>query len=510
MASVADTPAGGRSDRGPAAAEGSAPRGGDRVGPRSRRSPPHSGEAAALRRPPNDRPPVGRARIGAILWPIATALVVAAIVFSRNADGFLHPVLFGEDGTQLFAFYDRERGFDAVLRSYAGYVSLVPNLLGWFVGALPLGQRPYALAAFAGVLAVAAFSTFVSRRFESVLPKIEARAAICVALAALPLGNFPLILCTMFSYMHLLWIAVLFALAQPPSARRSVASVAVETLLLAACLWSNPLSLALVPVYVWRAVQSARAAEDPARLRATVYFASLAVLGLAYQVLLVEHGAAMQGERPILAVLAASAVTLTDRVLAEAVVGLWWRLEIPSIALQLAIALPLAVFATHRLRTAPAAARRFALGLAFVLVAMTVLATYGRFERLAEFGEWGQRYTYVQRLAWITVLGLVVVEVVQRAGVARHGATEARIFPRQRALAFATALCAWALALHVANRGYYRTSREQGDRVVAFCRDAEAWRTDPGREPRDEFVLVEARRRIVLTRDDLAPAGPPR
>ena len=63
---------------------------------------------------------------------IALALVVPLLLFLKNPYMLLWPPLHAEDGTQMLAYYYCPRDPGSILRFYNGYVSLVPNAIGYF------------------------------------------------------------------------------------------------------------------------------------------------------------------------------------------------------------------------------------------------------------------------------------------------------------------------------------------------------------------------------------------
>src|SRR5215510_4480799 len=66
-------------------------------------------------------------------WTLALAalLVHLTLNFARGPGALLEPSLAFEDGRDIFAFYYNQRDPASVLRFYVGYISLVPNLIGY-------------------------------------------------------------------------------------------------------------------------------------------------------------------------------------------------------------------------------------------------------------------------------------------------------------------------------------------------------------------------------------------
>ena len=129
------------------------------------------------------------------------------------------PVLFGEDGTELFAYYLDQRGLGSILRSY-GRIHLFRCELSRMAGRGPCRwQRSHgALAVAAVVVSVLSLSLFTSSRFEGLIPRMRDRCVVCVCMTLVPVGSFALMTCTMFVGWHLLLVALLLLFAAPPAA----------------------------------------------------------------------------------------------------------------------------------------------------------------------------------------------------------------------------------------------------------------------------------------------------
>ncbi len=181
----------------------------------------------------------------------AAFLAHLTLNFARGPGAILDPALAFEDGRDVFAFYYAERDPASVLRFFAGYVSLLPNLLGYLTLALEPVAAALALRVLPWLLDAFALALFVLPPWRAVVPSDALRFAMSLALAVLPLQDFGMVSMTMYSLWSLLliqcWLAAL------PAPRRN-AWLALSVLVQCAAAWSNPLSLLLLPLYAARAL----------------------------------------------------------------------------------------------------------------------------------------------------------------------------------------------------------------------------------------------------------------
>ncbi|MEM7201719.1 MAG: hypothetical protein AAF628_15730 [Planctomycetota bacterium] len=410
-------------------------------------------------------------------------LGVATVLLLRNWDGVWSPVMFGEDGTHLFAHYLEHRAPSSILREYAGYISIAPNALGYAIGALPASWQPRVLTWTALLIATLALAMFAGPRFADLIADGRRRAALCVLAATLPYGNFALDQCTMFSLWHLLFALVLHSVAAPPRGWRAS---------LLHCAWalpgaaSHPLSLVLAPAWAARCWSARRRGDAPAQM----HFALLLGVTLAYPLLCVtpQPGAAASNGG-VLAVLWTTFEQLAVRVGAESMLGLRGRTWLAAEGLQalvwIAAVAPIAALAAGWPKLRPPE-RRAAAVLLGTVVLLTLATVIGRYDELRAVRDWGHRYTYLQRL----LLYGVVVAVL---GAALRGA------PRRARVACAALLVLHAGHLARRNATYYRTQPARGAQLQRFAGDVERWLADPA-DPRQEMLYSVGRRRIRVRR----------
>jgi hypothetical protein len=408
------------------------------------------------------------ARIGA-RWRAATWIVILAILVFRCGNALRYPVLFGEDGTHLFMFYMENRGLDSLFRAYAGYVSFAPNMMGWLIGTLPLVAQPFVLAGNAVLVSVMCFWLFSSERFAQVLPDLRLRCVACVGMALVPMGNFALVTCTMFVNWHLLLAVSLLALATPP---RTTFGRISEFGFVWLCLWTNPVSIVLLPIFLWRAL---RVSELPSLFDRGTYGA-YAVLVLLYQLLFVGTGGvndtpgSTSADATPLAVLDSTLQLGARRVMTEPFLGSAGRFALENAWSMMAYlpGLLVVLFVGMRYRELPIVTRRWVVGAGSLALGMTLAIAYARFDGWEGMLVWGHRYTYVQKLlVYLTVLVVMFSNLRRRLLVA--GAV----------LAHASLLAVLAGSDETFRLDYH-TDPATGQRVIKFVAEAARWRENPG------------------------------
>jgi hypothetical protein len=309
-----------------------------------------------------------------VLWWTHTALAAAMLPY--------------EDGTWLFARHFQEVRPSMWFDTWAGYVSVLPNVLASLLCLLPVPCVPHAFAATAVLLTWIALTCFLDPRFDSVAP-VRLRASIVVAWAWLPLSDWIVATSLMYSLLPaLLWLTlVLLRPAQP--GRPSLCECAFVVI----ATWSQPLAFALMPISV------SRLRERAARPIAVTHL----VAAVAYWFLGRVGGEPLHWERLALfpAYTAARvgyetfATTASKAGLVEAGRA-WVVLAVGGVVL-----LAVVVGASLAWRRWSATTRRFVLGLAWLFVTSIVAMLLLRDEGWEEL--WTHRYPLPARLALVAV-----------------------------------------------------------------------------------------------------------
>jgi hypothetical protein len=383
---------------------------------------------------------------------IALALVVALLLFLKNPYMLLWPPLHAEDGTQMLAYYYCPRDPGSILRFYNGYVSLVPNAIGFFSLRAPIELAPKLLALAPFLLTGACFLLPFLLRTGGPTSGAGTAVAASLLLAALPLGNADLVANTTYSFWNGLLALCLLALAPPPQRLPGQLAHALAAALLIA---SHPLSLVMLPLYLVSVVQDVRGR----RWRA-LWAAGLVFAGIAYQLVGVQQEAARMRAPGTLLHLGLR--YLVERVGFEAILGTEARLALYESGRGWVVTLVGALITAGvgwlgwRSLRDHARTRGLVLGLGYLVLALTFGVVVGRNIRTGLlWSRFGEHYFYVPKaLLWVAIV------LCAAPLVARLGSGKRRLL--------AAALCAYVLAIGYVERARYGVTVEDGRRIAAF------------------------------------------
>ena len=397
------------------------------------------------------------------------------------------PPLQAEDGTEMLAYYYCERDPGRVLRPYNGYVSLVPNAIGYASGGVSIASAPILLALVPFLMAVACHVLPHGLSLYGDTSPVGTGFAASLLIAALPLGSVTLLANTTYSQWSGLLAVALLAIA-PPS--HGTVALSIRFGVSAALIWSHPLSVVTLPLFAWAAVRDSRE-----RRGAAITSAALVAVGIAYQVSAVARDSL--AARPADTLLRLGSRYLGERVVLDALLGSGVRVRLHeaslgwvATAIGALFAVCIAYAAWKRLRT-DTRGRVLVAQLAYLIVGFTAASIIGRTFRTGWLSSpFGDRYFVVQRvLLWLLIAYLAAPLV-------------ARLQPSRRRL-LALALGLYVLVIGYAERGRYAVPLDESRRVAAFVQHvAELEVRNSGRRGIDEVLERERGRPIHL----LAPA----
>lgn len=333
----------------------------------------------------------------------ASSLAVLAL---RDLSWFLPGHLPHEDGDVLFHhFYQRADAWD-LLHAYAGYVSMAPNVLAALLVELPTAWVPPAFALTATAIHCACISAWFLPRFRSLVPSDGVRAATCLTIAALPLGNGVLLHALMFTPWSMLIAATWFALV--PRQGQGRAAFALETLFLLLTIASTPIAIVLAPLWAWNVWRAETAA---ARWQAVLFLVAAALYPLSIDVTGSGEDLEFQGGVHAAYALREWIPTMGGRVFFEPFFGnglrmhlIWWGAPWLVGFVGWGLAIVAAVwFRPWRARTRDAAGSWLAI--AYVLAAFTFASLATRFGAAPiDPSDWfHHRYFHVQQCTVLAV-----------------------------------------------------------------------------------------------------------
>ncbi len=209
-------------------------------------------------------------------------LVIIAVIVIHSWQDVLLPVLGHEDGRDMLAFYFNDGSPWGILRYYGGYVSLVPNAIGWFATRLPLPLSPYVFTLASIIIATTGFHLLSRKGHAWLMPETSTRFIIVLTMAILSLGKGYMVNNLTYSQWNLFFLLIVLLTRWPlPLSIGGLSAWAVSVVLCAA---SHPLSILVLPLC---AVQFALNQHRSQRL--FIVFCTCAIV--AYQALGVKHTA---------------------------------------------------------------------------------------------------------------------------------------------------------------------------------------------------------------------------
>ena len=383
------------------------------------------------------------------VW-VATFLLVAVVVVVRSWNAFAFPILEADDGVR-FVFCFEHDGLDLWTWRHHGYSCLLVNAITALASGAPLGLQPILYAASAGAVASVALSLFAARRFRIVVRSDLVRAALCLMIALAPHGHARLVAGAMWMNVNLALIAVLLALVPLP---RSGRARAVELAVVALLTLSSPFSLAAVPLRL------AQAWRSPADRGCHLSLVAVAVL---YAVYITPDPS---GVRDPVMLAGAFARMLVKRVVAETMLGgAAWPTLGTAVWPFAGLVIAWVSLGVPRL---PASKRSVALGLVGIIVTTSAMVVVGRANLGMPDVWWGERYTFIQRISFHLLLGILLAHRFATSTI------------RRQRIAVAMGLL-HAFALAVTSGELYETYRRDGEQVLTWAAAAESWQDDsPG------------------------------
>jgi len=387
-------------------------------------------------------------------WPTRVLIAaVCALIVVRCGSLFLEPTLPAEDGKRIFAHFYGNRELSEILRWKAGYVPLLPNVLGFTAVRLPVEWVPRFLTIAPAFLTLLSFTVFASAIFEPVVASRRVRLVASLALALAPVGTYFFVCHTDYSIWNALFLSFLLSLV--PGSRRPLGAAA-GVLAGAFLIWSHPLSFVALPVHAFRLLR-----DRGVLPRAAAASLVLVQLGhLAFGLSLRRAGArdsALFEPALWLENAAAAARHVSDVVVPRALLGLTRAGEAlergPALALVLTV-LVLSAVALVIVLGPKQTTRSTYLVLVYFIAALSLAVFSSEVpDRNAT------RYAYVQSLLCVLLVCLAAAELVSRF---LPNWALARASLGAGALLYASILCFESL-------GNYRDHRQENGPRIAAC-----------------------------------------
>ena len=121
--------------------------------------------------------------------PVATGIFIGFVglllTLLRRPTALSTPGLYAEDGV-VFLLQSLSSGAGAIMDPYNGYIHLLPRLVAGLATLLPLSWTPLVFTLCSALVAVAACSLLLSKRFEGLIPSYAQRVLLFGLLLLIP------------------------------------------------------------------------------------------------------------------------------------------------------------------------------------------------------------------------------------------------------------------------------------------------------------------------------------
>jgi hypothetical protein len=178
---------------------------------------------------------------------LAIVLVVTslacAVVISRRVDAFTNAQFYAEDGSKWFADAYTYGPLGALGLSYNGYFQIVSRLGAVVAAPFSILYAPLIYNIIGLLVQVAPVAFLLSSRFDTVVPSLRARLAVCAVYILMPSTELNVDITT--AQFHLLVLTVLVIVAPEP---RRWYWTAFDVVVVVLCGLSGPFAYILAPI----------------------------------------------------------------------------------------------------------------------------------------------------------------------------------------------------------------------------------------------------------------------
>jgi hypothetical protein len=205
---------------------------------------------------------------------LAFAALLLGILLARRPDLVVSPQFYWDDGCVFFSD-QLTFGSGAFLRLYSGYVQLLPRLVAWLLGWVPIRWAPHAYTAVALAIQTLGCAWFFRGEFRRVVASDGLRALACVLVACSPLAD-DMLGAVAYAQWYVVWLALLWVVSPLPASRAGRITLATCATAAAVML---PGCIACAPVWAVRGfLARERGERATALLAASGSVAQLALL----------------------------------------------------------------------------------------------------------------------------------------------------------------------------------------------------------------------------------------
>ena len=190
------------------------------------------------------------------VFEVSSFLLVLFILFMKNPDLYLYPALIPDDKLLFVYHFHRfinENNTSSLFYFYANSILLIPNICATgFVAVLPLEWVPRAFAIFSLLVTTAVNWLFCLRPYSVFVSSRLARLMICLLIAMLPIGSWPLQASLLWQSWNFLILIVLLLIIEPVINNRKRLFIIP---LIVVSIFSTPGSIIFLPWFLIGAVR---------------------------------------------------------------------------------------------------------------------------------------------------------------------------------------------------------------------------------------------------------------
>ena len=182
-------------------------------------------------------------------WAFAFCFLILALK-NGLADVFF-PLLYGEDGREIFNRFYNDHVFTNIFYFYGGYIRVFPNLVGYLLHFFPIQIIPSLYAIVSLIFTAFVYSLFY-RVMDYVFDNRWFAFYATLLIIALPQANFEFVGTLMFQIWHstiALFILTFLPLPEKNWVRK------LNLVFMHILIWTHPFSLLILPIYLYRVLR---------------------------------------------------------------------------------------------------------------------------------------------------------------------------------------------------------------------------------------------------------------
>lgn len=183
-------------------------------------------------------------------WSFAICFLILAL--RNELHEVFFPLLYGEDGREIFNRLYNDHNFSNIFYFYGGYIRVFPNLVGYLLHFFPIQLIPSLYAIVSLMFTAFVYSLFY-RVIDHVFDNRWFAFYAALLIIALPQANFELVGTLMFQIWHA--AIALFVLTFLPLPEKNWVRM-LYLLFMHILIWTHPFSFLVLPFYIYRVIRN--------------------------------------------------------------------------------------------------------------------------------------------------------------------------------------------------------------------------------------------------------------